>query len=137
MHCAFAVVFTEVVNTLNLGHSNNGVAMVHEVNYGQQRCGQRTRWQRVSSSPRTSSSSSSMTAGRSRPARYDARENLNPGIISSVTAAPPTMCRRSSTVTSRPCLARYAADTRPLWPPPMTMTSRFLEPGPVYLPGDG
>ncbi len=43
--------------------------------------------------------------------------------ISSVTAAPPTMCRRSSTTTFFPARARYAAATRPLCPPPMMIAS--------------
>ena len=38
-------------------------------------------------------------------------------------AAPPSTCRRSSTSTRRPALARYAAQTRPLCPPPMMMAS--------------
>ena len=46
-------------------------------------------------------------------------------MISSVTAAPPTMWRRSSTSTFFPARARYAALTSPLWPPPITTTSYF------------
>ena len=45
------------------------------------------------------------------------------GKISSVTAAPPSTWRRSSTSTLLPARARYAAASRPLWPPPMTMAS--------------
>src|SRR5207245_4720047 len=37
--------------------------------------------------------------------------------------APPTIGRRSTTRTRRAALARYAAATRPLWPPPTTMAS--------------
>src|SRR2546426_535869 len=37
--------------------------------------------------------------------------------------APPTIGRRSTTRTRCPALARYAAATRPLWPPPTTMAS--------------
>src|SRR5262245_26854120 len=48
-----------------------------------------------------------------------------PGNTSSVTAAPPSTCRRSSTSTFRPARARYAAAVSPLCPPPMTMASYF------------
>lgn len=48
-------------------------------------------------------------------------------MISSVTAAPPMMWRRSRTPTDRPDLARYAAEVRPLWPPPMISASHFVE----------
>ena len=48
---------------------------------------------------------------------------LEAGKISSVTAAPPSTCRRSTTSTLRPARARYAALTSPLWPPPITITS--------------
>ena len=34
--------------------------------------------------------------------------------------------RRSRTATERPARAKYAADVRPLWPPPMTRASHFL-----------
>src|ERR1700693_2784755 len=44
-------------------------------------------------------------------------------MIYSVTAAPPRTYVRSSTSTFLPDLARYAAFTKPLWPPPITMTS--------------
>ena len=44
-------------------------------------------------------------------------------VLVSLTAAPPVTSRRSQTSVSSPCLARYAAATRPLWPPPMTMAS--------------
>src|SRR5262249_30651696 len=47
------------------------------------------------------------------------------GAISWVTAAPPTTGRRSRTQGFRPCLARYAAQTRPLCPPPMMSASTF------------
>src|SRR5438270_5535154 len=54
-----------------------------------------------------------------------------PGHTSSVTEAPPTSSRRSSTTTLRPARARYAAHTSPLWPPPTTIASStlVLEPG--------
>src|SRR6266849_7208833 len=68
-------------------------------------------------------SSSRIISGRSRETTYEQTENLNPGNTSSVTHAPPSTCRRSSTSTRLPARARYAALTRPLWPPPMTMTS--------------
>ena len=70
---------------------------------------------------------SSMILGRSSPAKYDARLNLNPGTISSVIAAPPRTCLRSNTSTSNPARARYAADVRALWPPPTMTTSRARE----------
>src|SRR5213593_1178767 len=46
------------------------------------------------------------------------------------------MSRRSSTSTSRPALARYAAHASPLWPPPITTTSRSnaLTTGGGYCP---
>src|SRR5438105_11824398 len=40
-----------------------------------------------------------------------------------VAAAPPVLCRASSTSGFAPARARYAPATRPLWPPPMTMAS--------------
>jgi hypothetical protein len=40
-----------------------------------------------------------------------------------VTAAPPRTYLRSRTRTFLPACARYAALTKPLWPPPITMTS--------------
>src|SRR2546428_12238627 len=49
--------------------------------------------------------------------------NLNPGESSSVTAAPPRTWRRSRTTTFFLARARYAAVTRPLCPPPITMAS--------------
>ena len=64
-----------------------------------------------------------MISGRSRLTTYEKTENLKPGTISSVTAAPPTSGRRSSTTTFRPARARYAAATRPLCPPPMMIAS--------------
>ena len=64
-----------------------------------------------------------MISGRSSETTYEQTEYLKPGKISSVTAAPPSTCRRSTTSTLRPALARYAALTRPLWPPPITITS--------------
>src|SRR6266516_1319887 len=59
-----------------------------------------------------------MISGRRSPAEYARRENFTPGKTSSVTHAPPTIARRSRTRIFRPALARYAAATRPLWPPP-------------------
>src|SRR6185312_14312705 len=64
-----------------------------------------------------------MISGRSRLFTYAAVETLKPGQISSVTHAPPTTSRRSSTSTRRPARARYAAVTRPLCPAPMMITS--------------
>ena len=49
--------------------------------------------------------------------------NEKPGSSSSVIAAPPTRSRCSSTSVRSPALARYAALTSPLWPPPTTMAS--------------
>ena len=67
-----------------------------------------------------------MISGRSSDTTYEATLNRNPGKTSSVTAAPPTRCRRSRTRASRPARARYAAAVRPLWPPPtMTASYRF------------
>src|SRR2546425_3810397 len=63
-----------------------------------------------------------MISGRNKPAEYASRENLTPGKTSSVMHAPPTIGRRSRTRTFNPAFARYAAETRPLWPPP-TMTA--------------
>ncbi|PQM45363.1 hypothetical protein C1Y40_04480 [Mycobacterium talmoniae] len=39
---------------------------------------------------------------------------------------PPMTGEASSTVTLRPALAKYAAAVNPLWPAPMTMTSRDI-----------
>src|SRR5215471_15011807 len=64
-----------------------------------------------------------MISGRSSDTTYEQTENLKPGNTSSVTAAPPSTWRRSSTSTLRPARARYAAAVRPLWPPPMTIAS--------------
>ena len=64
-----------------------------------------------------------MISGRSSETTYDATLNRKPGTISSVTAAPPSTSRRSRTTTRMPARARYAAVTRPLWPPPMMMAS--------------
>src|SRR5579863_9255026 len=55
---------------------------------------------------------------------YAATELRKPGWNSSVTAAPPTTARCSSTVTLSPAAARYAAHTRPLCPPPMIRASQ-------------
>ena len=54
---------------------------------------------------------------------YEKTENLKPGKTSSVTAAPPTRGRRSSTSTLRPARARYAAATSALWPAPTSTAS--------------
>src|SRR5712692_6432807 len=64
-----------------------------------------------------------MISGRNKPAEYASRENLTPGKTSSVMQAPPTIRRRSRTRTFNPAFARYAAETRPLWPPPTTTAS--------------
>src|SRR5688500_7565110 len=66
-----------------------------------------------------------MNSGRSRLTTYENTEKRKPGNTSSVIAAPPTCSRRSSTSTLRPARARYAAQTRPLCPPPMMMASRL------------
>src|ERR1700683_429349 len=55
---------------------------------------------------------------------YAATELRKPGWNSSVTAAPPTTARCSSTVTFSPAAARYAAHTSPLCPPPMIRASQ-------------
>ena len=70
-----------------------------------------------------------MISGRSSETTYEQTEKRKPGKTSSVTAAPPSTWRRSSTSTFRPARARYAAFTRPLWPPPTTIAS--------YLSGIG
>src|SRR6185369_13686809 len=67
-----------------------------------------------------------MISGLSSETTYEQTENLNPGNTSSVTAAPPSTCLRSSTRTFLPACARYAAFTNPLCPPPITTTSYFL-----------
>src|SRR5580765_5317984 len=67
-----------------------------------------------------------MISGRSSETTYEQTENLNPGKISSVTAAPPRTWRRSRTSTFRPARARYAAATRPLCPPPITIAWYFI-----------
>ncbi len=56
----------------------------------------------------------------SRCAPADTRK---PGANSRVRAAPPTWLAASSTSTERPPRANVAAQTSPLWPPPMTMQS--------------
>src|ERR1700687_5685814 len=65
-----------------------------------------------------------MTFGLRSDTVYAATELRKPGWNSSVTAAPPTTARRSSTVTLSPAAARYAAHTRPLCPPPMINPAR-------------
>ena len=67
-----------------------------------------------------------MICGRSSETTYEQTEMWKPGNTSSVTAAPPSTCRRSSTSTRRPARARYAACVRPLWPPPITITSYLV-----------
>ena len=57
----------------------------------------------------TFNSSPLTTTGLNKLNRYDALENLKPGTISSVTAAPPSTCLLSRTATCFPALARYAA----------------------------
>src|SRR5262249_26744534 len=69
-----------------------------------------------------------MISGRSSDTTYEQTENLKPGKTSSVTAAPPSTCRRSRTTTLRPARARYAAAVRPLCPPPITTASYFTCP---------
>src|SRR5436190_1327960 len=46
-----------------------------------------------------------MISGRRSDTTYENTEYLKPGLISSVTAAPPTRCRRSSTTTFLPLRA--------------------------------
>src|SRR5580700_11263685 len=65
-----------------------------------------------------------MIFGFSSDTVYAATELRKPGWNSSVTAAPPTTARRSSTITLSPAAARYAAHTRPLCPPPMINASQ-------------
>ena len=67
-----------------------------------------------------------MISGLSSDTTYEQTEKWKPGKTSSVTAAPPTMWRRSSTRTLRPARARYAAAVNPLCPPPMTIASYFI-----------
>ena len=76
-----------------------------------------------SSNPNFGSINSRMTLGFIKLTTYEQTENLNPGNTSSVTAAPPSTCRRSRTSTFFPALERYAAAVRPLWPPPITIAS--------------
>ena len=64
-----------------------------------------------------------MISGRSSETTYEKTENRKPGKTSSVTAAPPSTWRFSSTTVFSPARARYAALTRPLWPPPITIAS--------------
>jgi len=64
----------------------------------------------------TWSSKSEIICGRRRLSRYEARENLKPGTISSVTAAPPTMCLFSKIHVRIPDFCKYAAAISPLWP---------------------
>jgi hypothetical protein len=64
-----------------------------------------------------------MISGRNNETTYEKTEKRKPGNASSVTAAPPSTCRRSSTTVFRPARARYAALTSPLWPPPITIAS--------------
>src|SRR5439155_22486618 len=97
----------------------------------------RTRWSpfgigvKVPSSGRISrpwrgSSRSRMISGRSSDTTSEHTEKRKPGNTSSVTAAPPSTCRRSTTSTFRPARARYAAAVRPLCPPPITIASYFI-----------
>ena len=51
-----------------------------------------------------------------------------------VSAAPPTLCRASSTTVRAPDFARYAPATRPLWPPPITIAWYAL---PLIMPPFG
>ena len=57
---------------------------------------------------------------------YDRRVTRRCGASShgaSVVAAPPRLPRDSSTSVLAPERARYAAETNPLWPPPITIAS--------------
>ncbi len=49
----------------------------------------------------------------------------SPGWNSSVTAAPPTTARRSTTFTFKPARARSKAQTKPVWPAPTITTSEL------------
>ena len=55
-------------------------------------------------------------------------------VSSSVTVLPPTTSRASSTQTSSPAAARYAAQTSPLWPAPITTTSVLSGSGAMVPP---
>ncbi len=53
----------------------------------------------------------------------------------SVVAAPPSDARDSKTSVLAPDRARYAAETSPLWPPPMTMASYAFDiASPTFTP---
>ena len=65
-----------------------------------------------------------MIVGGIRLTTYDSDVTLKSGPHGiSVTAAPPVVSRASSTTVRSPARARYAAATRPLWPPPTTIAS--------------
>ncbi len=59
--------------------------------------------------------------------------NVNPLLVV-LNSAPPQRLLRSTTSTSTPARARYAAQTSPLWPPPSTTTSARSEASPTGEP---
>ena len=70
-----------------------------------------------------------MTVAGIRLITYDSRVTDRCGASGhgcSVVAAPPSVLRPSSTTVRAPERARYAAATRPLWPPPTTIASYEL-----------
>ena len=86
-------------------------------------CGANTRTSgSINSRPNAGSLRSLITERRRRPTVCAIPGAVNPGAISLFRRMPPTTSLRSSSVTSLPAFARYAAATRPLWPPPMTIT---------------
>ena len=66
-----------------------------------------------------------MIYGRRSDMIYAPRENLNPGINSSVVTQPPTRFLRSRTHTFQPARARYNDVIRPLCPAPIMMASHL------------
>src|SRR5262252_749486 len=78
-----------------------------------------------------------MMLGGITPMTYDSRVTRNCGASgqgASVVAAPPVFPRASSTRVRAPDLARYAAATSPLWPPPTTIASYRPAMGSDLLP---
>ena len=71
-----------------------------------------------------------MIVGGSSDITYDRRVTRNSGASAqgaSVVAAPPVFGRASSTSVRAPERARYAAATSPLWPPPTTIASYWVD----------
>ena len=73
------------------------------------------------------------TDSRSIDNTYAPLDAWKPGANSSVTQAPPTISRRSSTTARRPARVSEKAATSPLWPPPTTIASWVVTPG-IFLP---